>query len=450
MNFSERALEQVPQYSSVESLWTNLYQALIPYVRYWIHSSSVSSWQGQEDDIVEDIVQEVVVRIFYYTQASQETNDSQNVSFERLGLLAARKYCIELEQREELIQRFSTIHACCHDLFHKKAAKKNEEGILLKKLFDALATTTMSLPSNVRYIVLVDLACRTIDEEFQGELQQAFQRTGIELEDYQRRSPIVEEITYNKRLLVFGYEYLRERLFSYKRPNVFSLEMKGKGTAMNTESDLSENETTSQSSWHLPLEHQSQQVPQGTPFPDDREGTEQERDKECASTSQPCLEDLDPQTIEVEEHDPELTTIAAQLRKTASYAINPSFKEELHKKLLQQFVAHHTVETKPVEGMDELLCAQLPKVATDIATLPTEERNALLSDLGKSLPIAEKRKLLEQAFQEEGLQLSNSAPHSYEDDFEHEILLRRAYRYIIHLIKRLYEPSRRKSHLSRA
>ena len=62
-------------------------------------------------------MQEVVVRIFYYTQASQETNDSQNVSFERLGLLAARKYCIELEQREELIQRFSTIHACYHDLF---------------------------------------------------------------------------------------------------------------------------------------------------------------------------------------------------------------------------------------------------------------------------------------------------------------------------------------------
>ena len=85
----------------------------------------------------------------------------------------------------------------------------------------------------------------------------------------------------------------------------------------------------------------------------------------------------------------------------------------------------------------------------DIAKLPAEERNALLSDSGKSLPITEKRKPLEQAFQEEGLQLPNGPPHSYENDLEHERLLRRAYRYIIHLIKRLYEPSREKSHWSR-
>ncbi len=95
--------------------------------------------------------------------------------------------------------------------------------------------------------------------------------------------------------------------------------------------------------------------------------------------------------------------------------------------------------------MDDILCSQLPTVATDIAKLPAEERNALLSDLGKRLPITEKRKSLEQAFQEEGLQLHNSAPYSYENDFEHKILLCRAYRHIIHLLKRFHKPLRKKS-----
>ncbi len=96
--------------------------------------------------------------------------------------------------------------------------------------------------------------------------------------------------------------------------------------------------------------------------------------------------------------------------------------------------------------MDDILCSQLPTVATDIAKLPAKERNALLSDLGNRLPITEKRKSLEQAFQEEGLQLHNSAPHSYENDFEHEILLRRAYKYIIRLLMSFRGKSKKKSH----
>ncbi len=212
--------------------------------------------------------------------------------------------------------------------------------------------------------------------------------------------------------------------------------MKGKDTAMNSERDLRENERILIPSWYPPLERQSQQVSEGTPFPDDKEDMGQDLNMEDASFK-PSLENLDPQTIEVED-DPELAAIATQLRETASYAINPTFKEELRKKFLQQFVAHHTVETKPIEGIDDILCSQLSTVATDIAKLPTKERNALLSDLGNRLPITEKRKSLEQAFQEEELHLHNSTPHSYENDFEHKTLLRRAYGHIIRLLNRFH------------
>ncbi len=71
--------------------------------------------------------------------------------------------------------------------------------------------------------------------------------------------------------------------------------------------------------------------------------------KHTSSTNQPSSGITDPQEIEVEgdpvEDDPELAAIAAQLQETASYAINPEFKEELRKDLLQQFMEHRTKET---------------------------------------------------------------------------------------------------------
>jgi hypothetical protein len=90
--------------------------------------------------------------------------------------------------------------------------------------------------------------------------------------------------------------------------------------------------------------------------------------------------------------------------------------------------------------MDGILCSQLQVVATDIAALPAMERNALLSDLGNRLP-TERRKSLELAFREEGLQLHNGAPDSCENDFEHKNLLCQAYGHVIHLLKQFYGKS---------
>ncbi len=67
-----------------------------------------------------------------------------------------------------------------------------------------------------------------------------------------------------------------------------------------------------------------------------------------SSTNQPFSGDSDAQQSEVEgdpvEDDPELAAIAANLRETASYAINPEFKKDLHEDLLQQFREHHSKE----------------------------------------------------------------------------------------------------------
>jgi hypothetical protein len=66
--------------------------------------------------------------------------------------------------------------------------------------------------------------------------------------------------------------------------------------------------------------------------------------KHTSSTDQPFSGASNPQEIEVED-DPALYSIASKLEETSSYAINPEFKDALHKDLLQQFIEHHTKET---------------------------------------------------------------------------------------------------------
>jgi DNA-directed RNA polymerase specialized sigma24 family protein len=51
--------------------WEELYRILPPYVRSCIRCVHVPAWRRQEYDLVNDIVQETVVRLFLHIQKSQ-------------------------------------------------------------------------------------------------------------------------------------------------------------------------------------------------------------------------------------------------------------------------------------------------------------------------------------------------------------------------------------------
>lgn len=164
---------------------------------------------------------------------------------------------------------------------------------------------------------------------------------------------------------------------------------------MNTKRDWQDDESVLTSSIHPRSERHSQPLPQITSHPDNNKSTHHDRNTESIPYANiHHLEDQASQGCEIED-DPELAAIANQLRKTSSYAVNPSFTEELRKNLLQQFVAYHTVEPKPIEDLDDI-------------------------------------------------------PSSYENEFKHESLLYQTYKYIISLLKRLYRLPRKKLLLSKA
>ena len=56
---------------SSDALWINLYSFLRLYVRRLVYTSGIATWRGQEDDIVDDIVQEAIVRVLKCIRSSR-------------------------------------------------------------------------------------------------------------------------------------------------------------------------------------------------------------------------------------------------------------------------------------------------------------------------------------------------------------------------------------------
>jgi len=71
--------------------WSLLYSFLSPRVRQWVRSSHVSSWPGQENDLVDDVVQEAITRTNDYTRRAERSEVPAVTSPQGLSLVIATK-----------------------------------------------------------------------------------------------------------------------------------------------------------------------------------------------------------------------------------------------------------------------------------------------------------------------------------------------------------------------
>src|SRR6266576_1774674 len=90
-----------------EISWQKLYSLLRPLVKRWVYSSNVSSWKGQEDDVVEDIIQEAIIRLFQYSQRAERGEVVPIETIEHMIKIVALNYCRDLKRRERRLLRSS-------------------------------------------------------------------------------------------------------------------------------------------------------------------------------------------------------------------------------------------------------------------------------------------------------------------------------------------------------
>ena len=176
-----------------DTTWQKLYLLLRPLVKRWVYSSHIPSWKGQEDDIVEDIVQEAITRLFQYSQRAERGEVVPIETIEHMIKVVALNYCRDLKRRERRLLRSTTDEWLYGEHVDSTNTVDSAEIAIDKAfqewLFERLSQEIVNFPKKQRNALLIDLAYRMHFAVRPTSLQQAFLRRGIRLQDFRALAP---------------------------------------------------------------------------------------------------------------------------------------------------------------------------------------------------------------------------------------------------------------------
>ena len=176
-----------------ENTWKQLYSLLESLARYFVYSSHVPSWKGQEKDIIEDIAQEAARRIIERSQkvARGEAPPIQNLK--SMLFAVARNYCTDLCRHDHRFVRTQPQDAVLQASLNPKnqvdPAEEGLENVYLETLFRNVAREVAAFPDKQRRAILIDMAIRMHFGRRPTPLQRAFLECGIDLREYRQAFP---------------------------------------------------------------------------------------------------------------------------------------------------------------------------------------------------------------------------------------------------------------------
>lgn len=175
-----------------ETAWIDLIPSLASTARSLAYSyaSQVSSWQGQEEELAQDIVQETARRMIERARKA-ERGEAEPVHSRKMITTTAQNYCKDLRRHDQRLLRPEAYGIAMQDPASAHSPLFDEicEHIDQKQLLEQVARDIAGFPEKQRTALLIDLANRM---SFFGQptaLQQAFLAAGIDLERYIRPLP---------------------------------------------------------------------------------------------------------------------------------------------------------------------------------------------------------------------------------------------------------------------
>jgi DNA-directed RNA polymerase specialized sigma24 family protein len=199
-----------------DQLWNQLYSALRPTISSWVYHSGVSSWRGQESDLVEDILQETIVRTFVSLDSGAAIHNVTG-----FGSTVAYRLFVDLRRRDLKLTR-SSESANAEILFAAADEQVDPAEIAIERLsritlLETVLSFIKDFPTKQREALFVDMAKRSnfLDED--SPLLVALAQMHIKLQDYLQLVPKSrKEATQMASLLSIAYKRLRQTLLQQK------------------------------------------------------------------------------------------------------------------------------------------------------------------------------------------------------------------------------------------
>ncbi len=198
-----------------EQLWNQLYTTLTPTIQGWVYSSGVTSWQGQERDVVEDILQETVLRTFCYMQQAEQEGREEIRHINGFCKTVAYRHFVDLRRQALDVVRLETLDGMEIAIMATPAIQDPAEEVIERlsriSLLVTIGNIIAGFPTGQRIALLVDLAKRANLLDTDSPLMVAFTQVGIKLQDYLQylpKNPL--ERGRKASLLSVAYKRLRE------------------------------------------------------------------------------------------------------------------------------------------------------------------------------------------------------------------------------------------------
>jgi len=171
----------------------------------------MSSWRGQEEDLVDDIVQEAVIRTLKYARRAEQGEVSMIASLEGFSLKIAYNYLQDLRRRDWRLSRFITDDRSSRLPVIMSGRFDVLEDItdyqFLESVIVMLPAEIVKLPAKQQKALLIDLANRMHFGVYPTPLQEAFLKVGIQVQDYQRALPEdLVELSRHRSLVSIAYK----------------------------------------------------------------------------------------------------------------------------------------------------------------------------------------------------------------------------------------------------
>lgn len=176
-----------------DSSWSTLRSRLKLLVHGWVYSSHIPCWQGQEEEIVDDIVSESISHIFERLEKANSGVAEPIVSI----LAFARKtayhcYVDQMRKDRRKIRLSQMSDSTEKPLLENRLQSMEEviqEKVMKEQLFKLVAHEISHFPKKQREAILKDQARRLDQMADPLPLLRAYLDAGIQLLDYRKRAP---------------------------------------------------------------------------------------------------------------------------------------------------------------------------------------------------------------------------------------------------------------------
>lgn len=192
-----------------EQSWRDLYSLLRSPVTLFVHVYAPPTWIGQEQDFIEDILQETVMRIYKALLLAMPIRN-----LEPFCLSVARNYCRDLRRKDRRLLHFPhdtyTFDARIHPWVSEDLLEITLDELTAKAILAEVVHLIAALPEKRRTALLIDLARHNDFEGEPTEIQLALAQVGISLPNYRDWHPADSaERTRHNALVSLAYRGLK-------------------------------------------------------------------------------------------------------------------------------------------------------------------------------------------------------------------------------------------------